>query len=193
MFEFVCEICHLPCRKRLTKTSSKTKCSVCLGRERWRAYKKSPKGRKTRAAWSEVNITRIRQYGKAHYQRLKNNPTKIEQIRIRSRIWQQENPEKVKNSRKNHYLNNITYFVNKSRNRKKHIRHATPPWADMDAIAAIYTKARQMTEETGIQYEVDHIIPLRGKNVCGLHIAENLQIITKYENASKHNKFLGRR
>jgi 5-methylcytosine-specific restriction endonuclease McrA len=42
---------------------------------------------------------------------------------------------------------------------------------------------------TGIQYEVDHIIPLNHELVCGLNIPENLQIITQEENRKKSNKW----
>ena len=60
----------------------------------------------------------------------------------------------------------------------------TPRWADMNAINAIYVEARKL----GLT--VDHIIPLRGKTVCGLHIETNLRMITHSENASKGNKLL---
>lgn len=65
---------------------------------------------------------------------------------------------------------------------------ATPTWADMDAIKKIYLEARRKTEETGTLHHVDHIIPLRGKIVSGLHVHYNLQIITAQENLRKSNR-----
>ena len=60
---------------------------------------------------------------------------------------------------------------------------ARPPWADMNAITAIYLKAQQ----SGMH--VDHIIPLKGKLVSGLHVESNLQLLTPGENMRKRNKF----
>ena len=67
--------------------------------------------------------------------------------------------------------------------------NATPKWADARAIQEVYDEACRIEKETGIRQHVDHIIPLRGKNVCGLHIAENLQVISATENIRKGNKF----
>lgn len=64
---------------------------------------------------------------------------------------------------------------------------ATPPWADMAAIKEKYIKASALTHETGVPHEVDHIYPLRGVNICGLHIAENLQVIHRKKNRQKSN------
>ena len=66
--------------------------------------------------------------------------------------------------------------------------NACPPWADMDAIKAIYAKAKALTEKTGIVHHVDHIIPLQGEMICGLHVHQNLQVLTAFENQSKGNR-----
>ena len=70
---------------------------------------------------------------------------------------------------------------------------ATPSWLTKEHIVAmqtIYTVARMLTKESGVKMDVDHIIPLNGKNVCGLHVPWNLQVTPAYINRSKANKVL---
>lgn len=66
---------------------------------------------------------------------------------------------------------------------------ACPPWADMDAIEAIYTAAQTATATTGVPHDVDHIVPLTHPDVCGLHVPWNLQVLTASVNRSKSNSF----
>lgn len=66
---------------------------------------------------------------------------------------------------------------------------AIPPWADRGAMGAFYTVARRASRCTGIPFHVDHIIPLRGRNVSGLHVPSNLRVISKAENLRKNRRF----
>jgi hypothetical protein len=65
----------------------------------------------------------------------------------------------------------------------------TPPWADLDAMRAIYAEATRLSIETGIPHHVDHEIPLQGEFVSGLHVHNNLQILTASENSRKRNRY----
>jgi hypothetical protein len=96
--------------------------------------------------------------------------------------------ERNKQAYSRHYARRRDVFIQNATNRKAHVKRATPQWADRKAIAAVYKRARQMTADSGVLYTVDHIIPLRSPVVCGLHIAENLQILTGTENCRKRNK-----
>ena len=64
---------------------------------------------------------------------------------------------------------------------------ATPPWADMRAIKAVYIRAAELTHETGVAWTVGHIIPLNHPRVCGLHVHWNLEPEPASLNFSKGN------
>lgn len=72
--------------------------------------------------------------------------------------------------------------------RLRDIDIATPKWANKKSIEQIYEQAT-LLQQDGIPREVDHIIPLHSKRVCGLHVESNLQILTKKENSDKRCKF----
>ena len=90
----------------------------------------------------------------------------------RTRVWRRLNRERTRE------LNN---------SRASRAREATPAWADKDAIRAIYRQCGEF-RAAGIDCEVDHIFPLKGKTVSGLHCEFNLRIITAYENNRKGNQ-----
>lgn len=72
-------------------------------------------------------------------------------------------------------------------------QNAQPPWLTADQRAQIegfYNTASRRSDEDGIPYEVDHIVPLKNSVVCGLHVPWNLQVITAFENRSKGNKLV---
>lgn len=64
------------------------------------------------------------------------------------------------------------------------ILNALPYWANLEAIKLIYKNCPE-------GYEVDHIIPLQGGIITGLHVPENMQYLTRQENATKSNIFDG--
>jgi len=69
------------------------------------------------------------------------------------------------------------------------IRLATPRWANQDKMVEVYLERDRLSEKTGVPHEVDHIIPIVNKRVCGLHCEFNLRVIPRQENRTKSNKF----
>jgi hypothetical protein len=68
----------------------------------------------------------------------------------------------------------------------------TPKWLtrkDFEAMRTRHKEARWMTIRNGIKHHVDHIVPLRGETVSGLHVPWNLRVIPARENSKKKNKF----
>jgi 5-methylcytosine-specific restriction endonuclease McrA len=77
--------------------------------------------------------------------------------------------------------------------RRRRHREATPVWLTKDErlkMRELYVQARKLTALTNEQYVVDHIVPLQGETVCGLHVPWNLRVITQEENLQKSNKFV---
>jgi hypothetical protein len=71
---------------------------------------------------------------------------------------------------------------------------ATPKWLSADQLEemqGIYRRAIQLTSDTGVRHHVDHIVPLRGENVAGLHVPWNLRVVPWYENLRKGYSHVG--
>lgn len=121
-----------------------------------------------------------------------------------------ENPEKFKEKSKQKRINNpakAREIVNKSYKKAYYLRYeqersrlnalsaqrraATPAWLsaiEKAQIQEFYDVAKAKNTQTGILHHVDHIIPVNGKDCCGLHVPWNLQILTATENCAKKNK-----
>ena len=92
---------------------------------------------------------------------------------------------------KSYYLINKDAAIEKSARRRAIKAQAMPPWVDeshTDRLRSIYKTCRKVSEITGKPHHVDHIIPLQGSNICGLHVWWNLRIIPAEMNLSKGNK-----
>jgi hypothetical protein len=131
------------------------------------------------ARWREANPN-------AHKEWYANNR---DHKREHFRQWRKANPERVKQTYRAWAQANKARINALIAKRTAIKLKATPPWADHVAIRAIYKEASRLTAETGIRHEVDHIVPLRHPNVCGLHVAANMQILTSDENKRKSNQF----
>lgn len=97
---------------------------------------------------------------------------------------------KSKQRRERHYRNNKPQYRERDAMRRAMELRATPKWADRKAIRKFYELAAKLTWETGVQHEVDHIIPLGGKRVSGLHVHTNLQVLAMRANRSKFNRLV---
>ena len=143
------------------------RCCECLKIVDKKKYEKNKdeinkKARKARKNNPEKYRERARGY---------NNSDKYKKIR---RVWIMNNPHKGA-------LYNSNYRTAKLK--------ATPHWAHKSKIEHFYRLARVLTKVKGSPQEVDHIVPLQGENICGLHAHYNLQVIPKSDNRSKGNKF----
>jgi len=134
-----------------------------------------------RAANREKLIVRKRTYYKLNGLKIKEGNRKYYQVntdkcKALTKEWQTQNPEKLR-------------FYNANRRAAKLKR--TPKWLTKEQwiqIRSFYELAQTLTVQTGVRHEVDHVVPLRGDDVSGLHVPWNLQILTKSENCQKSNK-----
>jgi hypothetical protein len=112
-----------------------------------------------------------------------------EYLKEAARRYRIEHPDKAKAAARKWAQQNKDKVTAKTVRREANKLRATPIWADHDAIAALYEEAQRRTDLYGIRFQVDHIVPLRSKLVCGLHWEKNLRIITEEENRLKSNFF----
>ena len=105
-----------------------------------------------------------------------------DKIREAGRKYRAENADKCRIAQGRCYAKKPWFYVARVERRRAAKLKATPAWVDDNALLEVYKKA------SASKLEVDHIVPLRGKTVCGLHVPWNLQLLTKSENARKGNR-----
>jgi hypothetical protein len=166
-------------------------------------YKRSDKGKSAEDKYRRRHRTKISAKNKEYRHRVDWYANNRESIIERVKEWNKNNKKrKIQSSlewRKNHpdkaYQATLRWLKNNPHKsalyrtqRRSRIQQAKVAWANEDVIKTLYEEARRLTEESGIPHEVDHIVPLNSKTVCGLHCEDNLQILTKAQNLSKGNK-----
>lgn len=114
--------------------------------------------------WQRANHQRYAQQQKAY-----RDANKVRRYAL-IHLWRQENQGQM---------------VAWAAKRRAATAQATPTWVCYKTIASIYEHSQELSRVTGIPHQVDHYYPIHGNTVCGLHVAENLQIITKQENLDK--------
>lgn len=137
--------------------------------------------------YSRKNRHILREKNKINYL---NNKEARKQL---ARQYYYDNKDKVLKTVSEYGKNNRnkTRAINMKRRARKLLR--TPNWLTKEQfleIESFYEEAVRLTKSTGIVYHVDHIIPLKGDMVSGLHVPWNLQVITAIENLSKSNKLI---
>lgn len=140
----------------------------------------------------------VKDYQKANKEKLKAYTAKHrEENRERKRFtdneWKKRNKETVKRQRRETAKRNLgTVYARNARHRAARINRL-PVWqSDFErlVIKIVYDEARKMSDKGDVNYHVDHMIPMQGKLVSGLHCLSNLQIITATENLKKSNSYV---
>ena len=107
--------------------------------------------------------------------------------RKNQRLYYAQNKDQIKSNVDSWRRANLAKYNARMSKRRSDKIKATPKWADLEKINEIYRDCKVLQEIIGIDMEVDHIVPLNGKNVCGLHCEQNLRIIPARENRKKSN------
>ncbi len=118
----------------------------------------------------------------------------IDKEKARAAAWREANREYLREKDRKHAKVNPAYFVYKTQKRHAAKLKRTPPWLTEEHFSQIKTEyelAAWCSEVMGEKYNVDHIVPLRGKTVSGLHVPWNLQVIPAKDNFKKGNRYDG--
>jgi len=153
-----------------------------------------------RTAWRKANQDAVRAASAAYYATYYVGNT--EKLKAAGRVYYTENRERCLSAMKvwrkaNRVLCNANgakwCAANPGKVNAANAKYradklqATPAWVSYERINCYYLVAAMLNREGLQRWHVDHIIPLKGKNVCGLHVENNLQILTEFDNCRKSN------
>lgn len=123
-------------------------------------------------------------------QRLDEEFKKLEYAR--NREWREKNSAAISEQKKEYYEKNKEQLKKRKRELYDERKKRRVKW-DQELTSFVKEEARKLIEqrkkETGIEWSIDHIIPIKGKNVSGLDVWNNLQVIPLLENKRKHNNY----
>jgi hypothetical protein len=152
--------------------------------------------------WKKENAEYVKSSSAKYYV---NNKDRID---VRNKAWKDKNPDKVSSAGKENYeknkdkvlsaqkeyrTNNRAKLNAKAAKERADKKKATPKWLtqiDKEFMEVTYAMAKVMSEMEQTEYHVDHIVPLNGEKVSGLHVPRNLQVIPKFDNLSKGNRLM---
>lgn len=166
-------------RQNLCKKCNNNRANVYYHSDKER-YKKNNK------KWSDANKETVAKSKNRYY--LENR----ERILKKRAKYQVDNGESISAYKKEYAKLNRGKIAAWHKLGKERRNKRVPAWLTEDdkwMISLAYEVAKERTEKYGVKFEVDHIIPLRGKFVSGLHVPSNIQVITQYENRLKSNSF----
>lgn len=147
------------------------------------------------AEWRSKNRDKTRAAQKRYYDKntekciaktMSCHRNNLDYANAKQRAWSKANPELVAAIRRRHYIKNSAKEIARVRRRQGRIKNCEVFMnkAELVEIQGMYDFCRLFKG-----FEVDHIIPLNGERVSGLHVLSNLQVITIQSNRSKSNKY----
>jgi len=158
-------------------------CTACSNERRNKRYYDNHDAEK---AYKRDHYVKNREY--YAIQAAKRYAENLEARRQANRLYAAKNRESSRERALRWQRENRARYNANMASRRARVRSAQPEWADKQEIAKIYSQAKLAEAVTGLKYHVDHIIPLQGKNVCGLHVPWNLQILEATDNLVKGNR-----